>query len=85
MYNNIVNPLNGKTLNIQDITGQKLLGKYIYQYNSELVKSVLATMRGGSEAAATKIEVLGADTTPLDIEGTLNRFKREAGEGGCGK
>uniref|UniRef100_A0A6C0B5U6 Protein kinase domain-containing protein n=1 Tax=viral metagenome TaxID=1070528 RepID=A0A6C0B5U6_9ZZZZ len=81
MYNNIVNPLNGKTLNIQDITGQKLLGKYIYQYNSELVKSVLATMRGGSEAAATKIEVLGADTTPLDIEGTLNRFKREAGEG----
>ena len=48
MYNNIVNPLDGKILNIQDITGQKLLGKYIYQYNSELVKSVLATMRGGS-------------------------------------
>ena len=80
MYNNIVSPLNGKTLNIQDITGQKLLGKYIYQYNSELVKSVLATMRGGSGKAATKTEVVDADATPLDIEGALNSFKTEAAE-----
>ena len=66
MYNNIVNPLNGKTLNIQDITGQKLLGRYIYQYNSELVKSVLVNMHGG----ASKI-------SKLDISGTLNDIKGE--------
>jgi len=80
MYNNIVNPLNGKTLNIQEITGQKLLGKYIYQYNSELVKSVLATMRGGSGKAATKTAGVDAGATPLDIEGALNSFKTETAE-----
>ena len=64
MYNNIVNPVDGQRLNIQDITGQKLLGKYIYQYNSELVKSVLVNMHGGASKT-------------LDIEGTLDNIKRE--------
>tara|TARA_B110000211_G_scaffold232417_1_gene296096 strand:+ start:659 stop:1753 length:1095 start_codon:yes stop_codon:yes gene_type:complete len=42
MYTEIIDPLSNKALDINTINGKQLVQKYIFQYNSQLVESVMS-------------------------------------------